>query len=104
MERKNPQRMCLGCRKMMDKRQLIRIVKTKENEIHFDHTGKMNGRGAYICRQQSCLEQAVKRKQLDRAFQMRISPEVYTTLEEYGAKVFIVSGIGNESGQGDDRQ
>ena len=81
-KRKIPLRMCLGCKGMFPKRELIRVVKNNENEINIDFTSKMNGRGAYICPKSSCFETAKKSGQFERAFQMRISGEIYNELAE----------------------
>ncbi|MCL6643571.1 MAG: YlxR family protein, partial [Dehalococcoidia bacterium] len=58
-------RMCLGCQEMKPKKELIRVVKNKENEISIDYTGKKPGRGAYICQSAACLESARKHKRLE---------------------------------------
>ena len=58
MQKKQPQRTCMGCNQKKDKKDLIRIVKNKENVINVDKTGKMQGRGAYICNDINCLEKA----------------------------------------------
>ena len=79
-ERKIPLRKCLGCCEMKDKRTLVRIVRSKEGVISVDLTGKMPGRGAYICRDVSCLNMAVKAKRLERAFSTKIEPEIYDRL------------------------
>ena len=75
-----PQRTCIGCNTVKNKNELIRIVKNKENEINIDKTGKMNGRGAYICDDIKCLEKAIKTKKLERTFEMQISEEIYENL------------------------
>ncbi len=75
-------RMCLGCRESKPKKSLIRIVKNKENEISVDLTGKMHGRGAYICQDRSCLEKAVKGKRLEKNFEMMINPEIFDILKK----------------------
>lgn len=75
-------RMCIVCRKMADKKELIRIVKNKEGEIFIDRTGKKNGRGAYICKDAECLKKLVKQKTLNKAFKTNISDEIYKSLEE----------------------
>ena len=80
--RKIPMRMCVGCREMKEKRQLLRIVKSPENVISFDRVGKAPGRGAYVCRSQECLTKAVKQKQLERALEMKIEDAVYQQLME----------------------
>lgn len=75
-----PQRTCIGCNTTKNKNELIRIVKNKENEINIDKTGKMNGRGAYICDDIKCLEKAIKTKKLERVFEAQISEEIYENL------------------------
>ncbi|MCT4598748.1 MAG: YlxR family protein [Vallitalea sp.] len=82
MARKIPLRKCTGCGDMKDKRQLIRVVKTKEGDISIDSTGKKNGRGAYICPSITCLEKAIKNKGLERSFKEKIPQDVYMTLKE----------------------
>jgi len=79
--RKVPMRMCVGCREMKPKRELIRVVKPKEGEAQIDPGGKMPGRGAYVCRNQACLTRAVKTRQLERALSHRIEPAVFEALE-----------------------
>lgn len=78
--RKTPLRKCIGCGQQKDKRELLRIVKTKEGEIFFDPTGKHNGRGAYLCRDSACLEKAFKEKSLQRSFKAALSNEVMDEL------------------------
>ena len=80
--KKIPMRMCTACREMKPKAQLIRIVKTPEGEIKPDITGKLNGRGAYICKERECYQKAVKTNSLAKAFSMQISAEVYEHLLE----------------------
>ncbi len=75
-----PQRTCMGCNQKKDKKDLIRIVKNKENEISIDKTGKMQGRGAYICNNPECLTKLQKSKRLNRVFEMQISDEIYESL------------------------
>ena len=78
--RKIPMRMCVGCREMKPKKELIRVVKKPTGEIALDSTGKMNGRGAYVCRSQACLTKAIKQKQLDRALEHKLEEEVVKQL------------------------
>lgn len=80
-QKKVPLRKCINCQEQSDKKQLIRIVKTKEGEIFLDKTGKANGRGAYICGKE-CLEEALSRGALKRAFSMDISKECIQKLRE----------------------
>lgn len=77
---KPPERTCMGCNAKKTKKELIRIVKNKENEINIDRTGKMPGRGAYICDNIECLEKLIKTKRLEKVFEMKISNEIYEKL------------------------
>ena len=81
MQKKIPQRQCMGCRERMDKRQLIRVVRTPEGNVQLDFSGKLNGRGAYICPKADCLKKARKSKALDRSLEVAIPEEVYDRLE-----------------------
>ena len=67
---------------MKSKKEMIRILKTEEEGIVLDATGRKNGRGAYICPSRECLEKAVKSRGLDRSFKMSVPKEVYQTLEK----------------------
>ena len=78
--KKIPQRTCMGCNEKKDKNKLIRIVKNKDNEIKVDKTGKMAGRGAYICDDINCLEKVVKSKRLERVLDTKIAEEIYESL------------------------
>jgi predicted RNA-binding protein YlxR (DUF448 family) len=80
--KKIPQRMCTGCMEMKPKKELIRVVKNKDNEISIDLHGKKPGRGAYICRSIECLEKSVKTKRLERNLESKISEEIYAKLKE----------------------
>jgi predicted RNA-binding protein YlxR (DUF448 family) len=80
--RKIPQRMCVGCREMKNKKELLRVVKTPEGNIELDKTGKKSGRGAYICADMTCLEQAVKGKRLQKALEKEIPAEIMERLRE----------------------
>lgn len=79
--KKFPQRQCIGCGEMKNKKEMIRILKTPEGEFALDSTGRKNGRGAYLCPSMDCLKKAIKSKGLDRSFKMAIPKEVYETLE-----------------------
>ena len=79
--RKIPQRQCVGCREMKEKKALLRIVRTPEGEILLDATGKKSGRGAYVCRDAQCLKKARKSRALDRMLEISIPDEVYEALE-----------------------
>lgn len=80
--KKIPQRKCVGCNEMKDKKSLLRIVRSPEGEISLDLTGKKNGRGAYVCPDKACITKAVKEKRLERALEKSISDEVYNKLLE----------------------
>ena len=82
--KKIPMRMCLGCREMKEKKQLVRVVcppEGSESGICLDPKGKMNGRGAYVCMDKVCFERIKKSKALDRAFGKPVPAEVYEGLE-----------------------
>ena len=81
-ERKLPQRMCVGCRMMKNKRELIRVVRTPEGDVLIDRTGKKSGRGAYICPDIECLNLAVKGKRLQKALQQEVGQEVLDLIRE----------------------
>ncbi len=82
MSKKIPMRMCVGCRQMKEKKEMIRVLRTPENEICIDTTGKKNGRGAYICRNPQCLQMAVRNHGLERSFKMSIPKETAESLEK----------------------
>ena len=75
-----PQRTCMGCNVKKDKKDLIRIVKNKQNEISIDKTGKQEGRGAYICNDIQCLDKVIKSKRLEKILDIKISEEIYENL------------------------
>lgn len=79
--KKIPMRMCLGCGEMKPKKELVRVVKSPEGEISIDLTGKLSGRGAYICPEAECLNKARKCRRLEKSFACRIADEVYDSLE-----------------------
>ena len=79
---KIPMRQCTGCREMKNKKEMIRVLKTAEEEIVLDATGKKNGRGAYICFSRECLEKAKKNHGLERSLKAAIPDEVYENLEK----------------------
>lgn len=80
--RKIPLRMCVGCREMKNKKELLRIVRTPEGNIDIDQSGKKSGRGAYICPQLDCLQQALKGKSLQKALEHDIPDEVMDKLKQ----------------------
>ena len=82
MQKKIPQRQCMGCRERKEKRQMIRVVRTPEGNVNLDFSGKMNGRGAYICPNPECLKKALRSKALDRSLEVTIPEDVYVWLEK----------------------
>lgn len=80
--RKVPMRMCVGCREMKPKKELIRIVRNEQGFALIDKTSKEPGRGAYICPNAICLEKAVKTRALERALEIKIDETVFTQLKE----------------------
>lgn len=80
--KKIPIRRCVGCGEGKPKKELVRIVRTAEGEISFDATGRKSGRGAYVCRSETCLAKAQKKKSLERAFGAPIPEEVYLRLAQ----------------------
>lgn len=80
--RKIPMRTCTGCRQEKNKKDLIRVVRDKEGNVFVDTTGKQNGRGAYICPDEKCLESALKNKGLERTLKTSISKDVYEELKK----------------------
>lgn len=82
MAKKVPLRQCVGCGLMKGKKEMVRILKTPEDEICLDVTGKKNGRGAYVCKSGECLRMARKNKGLERSFKMNIQSGIYDALEK----------------------
>lgn len=82
MGRKVPLRQCVGCGEMKSKKEMMRVIKTAEDGIVIDTTGRKNGRGAYVCVSQECLQKARKNKGLERSLKMSIPEEVYEGLEK----------------------
>ena len=80
--RKVPLRKCTGCGEMKEKRELVRVVRSKEGEVSLDLVGKKPGRGAYICKNAECLKLAKKAKRIERALDCQISPELYDIMEK----------------------
>lgn len=82
MAKKIPLRQCVGCGGMKSKKEMMRVLKTAEEGIVLDVTGKKNGRGAYLCISEECLKKARKNKGLERSFKMSIPDEIYEKLEK----------------------
>lgn len=82
MAKKIPLRKCIGCNEMIAKNDMLRVIKTKDNIIKLDPTGRENGRGAYLHFNAECLDKAIKSKGLERSFKMSIGKEIYEKLNE----------------------
>ena len=80
MNKKKPARRCMGCNESKEKNELIRIVKSQEGKIEVDLTGKKNGRGAYICKNEKCLDKVIKSKRIEKIFEQTIAESVYEDL------------------------
>ncbi|HMQ50484.1 MAG TPA: YlxR family protein [Anaerolineae bacterium] len=74
-QKHQPQRTCVGCREVKNKRDLLRIVRTPEQTIIIDPTGKANGRGLYVCRSQACLEKGLKKERIGQLLKVALSPD-----------------------------
>jgi len=85
--KKVPLRQCIGCREMKSKKEMIRVIKTPDDRIEIDATGKKNGRGAYICPDSECLKKAIKSRGLERSLKATISQRVYEELTEEMMKI-----------------
>lgn len=83
------QRVCIACRKVQNKYDMIRIARSQDGEIKIDPSGKSEGRGAYLCKNVECLKIAIKRRQLDRAFKIKIPNDIYS-------KINVECGMDNE--------
>ena len=82
MDKKIPMRQCIGCGLMREKKQMIRVVRMPEGEMTLDRSGRMNGRGAYICPSRECLEKAIRNRGLNRSFRTEVSAEVTERLRQ----------------------
>lgn len=78
--KKKPTRTCMACNTQKEKQELLRIVKSKEGVVEVDLTGKKNGRGAYICKSEECLDKVIKSKRLQRVLETEISDELYESI------------------------
>ena len=91
-EKKVPQRKCINCGNLYDKNDLLRIVNNKEKGIIIDESGKLNGRGAYICKNNKCLEEVKKNNKLNRVFKQKVDEKIYEELEAYEVKWGEIDG------------
>jgi len=82
MQKKIPQRQCMGCRERKAKREMIRVVRGTDGTVNLDFSGKAPGRGAYVCPRSDCLKKALRSKALDRSLEVTIPEEVIVRLEK----------------------
>lgn len=82
MAKQIPVRQCIGCKEMKPKKELVRVIRTPENDICLDKTGKKNGRGAYLCLNKECYDKAVKSKGIERSLKVSIPKEIYDAIGE----------------------
>lgn len=80
--KKVPMRMCVGCRQMFPKKELLRVVRSTDGTVALDLTGKASGRGAYVCRRAKCFNKAVKSRALERALEQRVTEDVQKKILE----------------------
>ena len=80
--KKIPMRMCVGCREMKPKRELIRVVRAPDGSVSMDPVGKKPGRGAYVCHNVACLQRAIKQHQLERQLEVQLTEEVVEQLQQ----------------------
>lgn len=78
--KKIPQRTCIGCGETHNKKEMVRIVRSPEGEVSLDRSGKKPGRGAYVCPNPACIEKAFQSKSLEKALQVKVSPETKEAL------------------------
>lgn len=81
--KKTPLRMCICCKTMRPKKEMMRVVKMGENEFLLDETGKMNGRGAYICKDGNCIEISIAKKLLNRSYKQNVNSDIYDKIKEH---------------------
>mgnify|MGYP002801836777 FL=1 len=79
--KKVPLRKCIGCGEMKNKKEMMRVIRTPENQVTLDVTGKKNGRGAYLCFSSDCLAKAMKNRGLERSLKIAVDREVFESLE-----------------------
>lgn len=80
-QKKEPIRMCSVCREHFPKKDLVRVVKNKDGNIFIDRTFKADGRGAYVCKSEKCLEKLIKTRALNRAFKCNVPLDIYSEIK-----------------------
>ncbi|HUV95578.1 MAG TPA: YlxR family protein [Anaerolineae bacterium] len=92
--RRQPQRTCVGCRHVMPKRELTRIVRKPDGEVAIDSTGKVSGRGAYLCSNRKCWIEALKHRSLERALNVALTAQQHQAIEAYASQLPDVNSEG----------
>ena len=80
--KKLPERKCVGCQEHFEKRALVRVVRQPDGTISFDETGKLSGRGVYLCKKAECLKKARRSSRLEHSLECKIPEEIYERLEK----------------------
>ncbi|MFQ5933548.1 MAG: RNase P modulator RnpM [Dehalococcoidia bacterium] len=93
-----PQRSCVACREVKDKRGLVRVVRTSQGAVEIDGNGKKSGRGAYLCQKWSCWEKGLRKNRLAHALKTQIAPEDVTLLWEYAEGLKAPTSIASAQG------
>ena len=78
---KEIQRTCVGCRTKKDQKQMTRVIRTAEGVVVVDQSHKINGRGAYVCKNKACVQKVQKSKALDRMLKIQVPQEIYNSLQ-----------------------
>lgn len=99
MANKTPTRTCVACGKSGDKRSFVRIVRTPDGSIELDLTGRVAGRGAYLCKESSCFEKAAQKRLLDAKLRCKVSADEYRRLETEFAQVCPDAGVRSRDGE-----
>lgn len=82
MAKQIPLRQCIGCREMKPKKEMVRVIRTQENEVCLDATGRKNGRGAYVCANSECLNKAIKSHGIERSLKVEVSNDIYEAISK----------------------
>lgn len=93
--KKIPMRMCIGCHTSKPKKELVRVVRATDGTVSLDTTGRLNGRGAYICPSKECVEAVCKSKRLGKIFDTEVNDEVYQKIADDFDSYVVKNGGGN---------
>jgi len=95
--KRRPQRTCIGCQRVFTKRELTRIVRKSDGEVAIDPTGKVAGRGAYLCKNKRCWRAALEHKRIEHALKLALAPEQYAYIEAYASQLPDVHEVTEET-------